>query len=200
MCANRSEAMALIDQSALENLEVAGLITTARSKMAPVLSNGAPLLFTLGSPQHPLACPFHPAPFGNEEKARVSIILQLGAAEAAFIEALETAALTRLTEAPENFGKGLTPEAIRLMWKSTIRDWQGQKSVKLKITMPPSANSARCWDLEGNSIATPNLANTRVGAKVVAKHIWFTAAGIGMLLEVTDLLVCPTEAPSSPWA
>ena len=92
MCADPSEAMALIDQSALENLEVAGLITTARSKMAPVLSNGVPLVFTLGSPGQPLACPFHPAPFGNEEKARVSIILQLGAAEAVFIEALEAAA------------------------------------------------------------------------------------------------------------
>lgn len=191
--------MAQFDMSALENLEVAGLITTARSKLAPVLSGGAPLTFTLGSSEHPLVCPFHPAPFGNEEKSRVSIVLQLGAAEAAYIEALETAVLARLMEAPEGFGKGLTPETIRLMWKSTIRDWQGQKSVKLKITMPPSPNSARCWDPEGNSLMIPNLANSRVGARVVAKHIWFTAAGIGLLLEVTDLLVCPTEPPTSPW-
>jgi hypothetical protein len=154
--------MTQFDRSALEDLEVAGLITTARSKMAPVLSNGAPIIFTLGSPDRPLVCPFHPAPFGSEEKSRVSIILQLGAAEAAYIETLETAALYALTEAPENFGKGLTPEAIRLMWKSTIRDWQGQKSVKLKITMPPSANKAMLKARDDSARLMPNSASSGV--------------------------------------
>jgi hypothetical protein len=185
----------------LTALAVGDLVTTTRTKVAPITCGG-PLNFFVGSVDSPLLCPFHPSAFGDNTSGRVNLVLHLGPDEVECLQRLDEAVLAKLQEAPERLGKNVTAESIQLLWRGCVKEWAtGVKSARLKVSMPPGAHAVRCWSPEGEQVDMPaDMAKSSLCARVWARRVWVTAAGIGLLLEATDLMLASAPSPvRSPW-
>ena len=45
-----------------------------------------------------------------------------------------------------------------------------------------------------------DMANAMIVPLACARHVWLTAAGIGVLFEASDVMLVSTQSDASPWS
>ena len=193
----------IAEEVKLGQLELGELVATARAKIVPVTMGGEPVRFALGAPESPVRCPFHPSAFGDSAATRVSMLLTIPREIAVdWIKSLESVVLQTMQQTPEKWAKSFSAEGLGHLWRSSLKYLNsGQTTLRCKINLPPGPNPARVWDAEGRAIEMPsNLTGSDVCAQITCKHVWVSSAGLGLLFEVTDLLLGARPKPvASPW-
>ena len=193
--------MAHFNQVGFSQLSIADPVSNARTKTAQLTESGVVLRASLGTPQQPLYCPYHPSAFQDPKATRVNLTVQITPELKAWVEGLETAVLTKLQAEPERFGK-YTAESIKSLFRSALREHQGFWYMKLKVTLGDSVHALRIWDAKGGRTEMPvDMSRSWIVPMASARHVWLTSAGIGVLFEATDvLLVSTNQVSKSPWS
>ena len=76
----------------------------------------------------------------------------------------------------------------------------GRVCLKTKIALT-GAHAVKLWLPDGTPAEMPaNMGDGRVCANLHARGVWVTSAGIGLLVECTDLLLVCGKTHTSPWA
>lgn len=182
-------------------LALADPVTNARTKTALLTDGGAMLRASLARPQEPLFCPYHPSAYQDPKATRVNLTVQVTPELKAWVESLEAAVLTKLQAEPERFGK-YTAESLKGLFRSALREHQGAWYLKLKVTLGDGAYALRIWDVNGTRAEMPaDMSRSMIVPMACARHVWLTAAGIGILFEATDILLVSTnQVTKSPWS
>lgn len=193
--------MALFSQVGFASLAIADPVSNARTKTAQITESGALLRASLASPQAPLFCPYHPSAYQDPKATRVNLTVQVTPELKAWVESLEAAVLAKLMAEPERFGK-YTAESLKGMFHSALREHQGAWYLKLKVTMGDGPYAMRLWDLNGKKAEMPvDMSRSMIVPMACARHVWLTAAGVGILFEATDvLMVSSGQMTKSPWS
>jgi hypothetical protein len=177
------------------------VVTGARTKTAPLSFNGLRVLFKVGTLEDAVDVPFHPSAFGEAEPSRVTLLLTLTAEQVQAIRTLEAAVLNCMKSDPQRFGKGCTADSLEAQFHTTLKQMNdGRVCLKTKLALT-GAHAVKFWLPDGTSADMPaNMADSRVCANLHARGVWVTSAGIGLLVECTDLLLVCGKTHTSPWA
>jgi hypothetical protein len=176
------------------------VVTGPRTKTAPLSCNGLRVLFKVGTLEDAVEVPFHPSAFGEAEPSRVTLLLTLTEEQAQAIRTLEAAVLSCMQSDPQRFGKGCTAASIEAQFHTTLKQMNdGRVCLKTKLALT-GAHAVKFWLPDGTSAAMPeNMGDSRVCANLHARGVWVTSAGIGLLVEGTDLLLVCGKTHTSPW-
>ena len=190
--------MAHFTQVSCAQLAIGDVVTNARTRTATLTDGGLMIRASLGTPKTPLRCVWHPSAYQDPKATRLNLVVQITPELKAWVEALESAVVAKLTAEPEKYGK-YTAASIPTLFNTALKEHQGSWQLKLKITVGDGPHAVRLWDPNGKRTEMPkDMSNAMIVPLACARHVWLTAAGIGVLFEASDVMLVSTQSDASP--
>ena len=167
------------------------------SKSASVTHGGQPLRLKLGSAEMPLYAPFGFSSFDGQEHDRESLALQSQDADTtAVVECLDQIVLKKLKA---NLSKYTTAKEAQV-------DEYWRELVKTSDKYPPiirtkcTKSKVRVWGPNKEVLSVNDVQPRSEMAVVVhVRNVYFQNKGMGLCLEVSDILLLNGNSQNCPW-
>ena len=117
-----------------------------------------------------------------------------------WIQQVEAAVLEQLQVDPEKYRPGATADSLKLLFRSGLKEGPSGCLLRCKVGVS-GTGAVRCWGPGRKQISLPaDLGGSKVVPLVCAKHVWLSPTTVGVLWDVSDLLVVATRPPAEcPW-
>ena len=183
----------------LEGLALGG-VQSGRTPTVPISVENATLRVSLATLDAPATVAWHPRGFEGDERPRADVLLLVSPECLEWVASVERAVLACLQKDPERYLKGSTADGLGLIFRSAVKETKLGFAVRAKVTVN-GRYPVYCWGKEKERIPLPaDLGGARVLPLVRATHVWLSPTSVGVLWDVSDLMILSTRQPHEcPW-
>ena len=183
---------------------IGDLVTGTRGggKSATITQPSGPIRFQLCPLATGLRAPWGASSCQGQEATKLNLDLSLDSAELlAWCDSLDEWLVATITEHSERlFKKRMTEQQVRAQYRPLVARKEGSSyapTLKTKINL----SSVRCWTPAGERIEASevNWKRSLLCPCVSVRQLWFVSRLVGLTLDVTDVVVHPSEEESFPF-
>ena len=167
------------------------------SKSASITCGGQPLRLKLGSAESPLCAPFGFSSFDGGSHDRESLDVQSNDEEIiTAIESLDMMVLDELKATLANYTNA-TKGQVDDWWRPTVkRSEKYPPIIRTKCTK----SKVKVWGPDKTMMSIDDVVpKSDVAVVVQARNVYFQNKGMGLCLEISDILLLNSESKDCPW-
>jgi hypothetical protein len=183
----------------LDDLRI-GNVQSGRTPTAPITWGEAVLRASLATHDEPATVAWHPRGFEGDERPRADLLLLVSPECIEWVRTIEAAALALLQKDPERYLPGSTADGLALVFRSAVKETKQGLAVRAKVTVNGN-RPVYCWGPGRERITLPtDLGGAHVLPLVRAAHVWLSPTSVGVMWDVSDLMILSTRPPHEcPW-
>ena len=167
------------------------------SKSAALTCGGQPLRLKLGSAESPLYAPFGFSSFDGQTHDRESLDVQSQNEECiSAIESLDAKVLKKLKANLSNYTNA-TKAQVDDWWRPTVKHSEKYPPI-IRTKCTKSKVRVRGPDKAQLSVEDVHP-RSEMAVVVTARNVYFQSKGMGVCLEVSDILLLSNDSQNCPW-